>query len=91
MITFAELIESDEGCRFPLGEHHWCGGETAGRSSWCDEHRRRVFLPPERIPVHLRLEERAQTAADEVRATWFRIEESEMKRIVGKRPRRGSR
>ncbi|HVY97875.1 MAG TPA: hypothetical protein VHA35_00135 [Dongiaceae bacterium] len=73
MIGFAELIENDGRCRFPLDDVHWCGAETVGGGSWCAEHRARVFLPPERIPPHLRLEQRRPTAADEVRATWLRL------------------
>jgi len=73
MITFAELIECDRRCRFPLDEHHWCGAETIDGGSWCAEHRRRVYLPPERIPPHLRFEKRQATAIDEVRDTWRRM------------------
>jgi hypothetical protein len=74
MIGFAELIECDEGCRFPLDDTNWCGAKTTGGGSWCAAHRARVFLPPERIPRHLRLEKRAPTPTDEVRDTWRRME-----------------
>jgi hypothetical protein len=74
MMTFEELLDDDRRCRFPLDDTHWCGAETAERESWCAAHRRRVFLPPGRIPSHLLLdEERKPTAADEVRATWLRV------------------
>ena len=74
MMGFADLIECARRCRFPLDEHHWCGAETIGRGSWCAAHRARVFLPPERVPPHLRLEKRPVTPADEVRDTWRRME-----------------
>jgi hypothetical protein len=79
MVTLDELLECDRRCRFPLDEQHWCGAETIGRGSWCAEHRRRVFLPPGRIPRHLKLdEELPMTAADEVRATWLRMDGNRM-------------
>lgn len=73
MMEFEELLECDRRCRFPLDDGHWCGAEIAGRGSFCALHRRRVFLPPERVPFHLRLEERPLTSAEEVRATWLRM------------------
>jgi hypothetical protein len=75
MMTFWELLDSDHRCRFPLdGDDHWCGAETIGRSSWCAEHRARVFLPEERIPRYLRLDDkRPQTKTDEIRDTWRRM------------------
>ena len=75
MMTFWELLDSDERCRFPLDDDvHWCGAETIDDGSWCAAHRAQVYLPAERIPRHLRLDEkRPMTAADEVRATWLRV------------------
>jgi hypothetical protein len=74
MMAFADLIECEGRCRFPLDEELWCGAETIDDGSWCAAHRARVFLPPERIPRYLRLdEERPMTAAEEVRATWLRV------------------
>jgi len=75
MITFPELIECDHRCRFPLDDTHWCGAETVGRDgSWCEAHRRRVCVPPERIPSHLRFDEkRPVSTTDEIRDTWRRV------------------
>lgn len=75
MVTFEELIECDQRCRFPLDDTHWCGAQTIGGGSWCAAHRRRVFIPPDRIPRYLRLDEkRPVTLTDEIRETWRRME-----------------
>jgi hypothetical protein len=74
MVTFEELIESEAGCRFPLDDVYWCGAATIEGESWCPMHRRRVFLPPQRIPRRLQFDQEPPvTALDEIRDTWRRV------------------
>lgn len=82
MTTFAELIERDDRCRFPLGDDRhlddrWCGADTGGAGSWCAVHRARVFLTAEQFPRAGPLVRARTHAREAVLATWWDRESAE--------------